>query len=41
MENISDKIQTKKFILKSDAMTYEYELKHDKNKRLNIYNNSK
>jgi putative endonuclease len=31
----------KKFILKSDAMTYEYELKHDKNKRLNIYNNSK
>ena len=34
-------IYKKKFILKSDAMTYEYKLKNDKNKRLAIYNNFK
>ncbi len=39
--NIWKIIYKKKFILKSDAMTYEYKLKNDKNKRLSIYNNSK
>lgn len=30
----------KRFISKSKAMSYEYKLKNNKNKRLNIYNNS-
>ena len=29
----------KKFLTKSKAMSYEYILKHDKQKRLKIYNN--
>jgi putative endonuclease len=31
----------KKFLTKSKAMSYEYNLKHDKKKRLTIYNNFK
>ncbi len=31
-------IYKKKFILKTEAMSYEYMLKNDKNKRLEIYN---
>ena len=31
----------KKFLTKSKAMSYEYILKHDKKKRLTIYNNFK
>ena len=31
-------IYSKKFITKSDAMSYEYKLKKDKNKRSNILN---
>lgn len=31
----------KKFILKSKAMSYEYSLKHDRLKRLKIYNENK
>ena len=31
-------IYKKKFILKTKAMSYEYILKNDKNKRLEIYN---
>ena len=31
----------KKFITKNEAMSYEYILKNDKKKRINIYNNSK
>ena len=30
----------KRFILKSKAMSYEYTLKNDRKKRLEIYNNS-
>jgi putative endonuclease len=30
----------KRFILKTKAMSYEYVLKNDKKKRLEIYNNS-
>jgi len=30
----------KRFILKSNAMSYEYTLKNDKKKRQEIYNNS-
>ena len=30
----------KRFILKTKAMSYEYILKNDKKKRLDIYNNS-
>ena len=33
-------IYKKKFILKSKAMSYEYDLKNDKKMRLKIYNNS-
>jgi putative endonuclease len=33
-------IYKKKFILKSNAMSYEYNLKNDKKLRLEIYNNS-
>ena len=33
-------IYKKKFILKSKAMSYEYNLKNDKKMRLKIYNNS-
>jgi len=33
-------IYKKRFILKAKAMSYEYVLKNDKNKRLEIYNNS-
>ena len=33
-------IYKKRFILKSKAMSYEYKLKNDKKKRLDIYNNS-
>jgi len=33
-------IYTKRFILKSKAMSYEYDLKNDKKIRLEIYNNS-
>ena len=33
-------IYKKKFISKSKAMSYEYSLKNDKVKRLEIYNNS-
>ena len=33
-------IYKKKFILKSNAMSYEYNLKNDKKMRLEIYNNS-
>ena len=33
-------IYKKRFILKSKAMSYEYVLKNDKNKRLEIYNKS-
>tara|TARA_B110000483_G_scaffold197780_1_gene236644 strand:- start:204 stop:434 length:231 start_codon:yes stop_codon:yes gene_type:complete len=33
-------IYKKKFILKTKAMSYEYKLKNDKKKRLDIYNNS-
>jgi len=33
-------IYKKRFILKSKAMSYEYVLKNDKKKRLEIYNNS-
>jgi putative endonuclease len=33
-------IYKKRFILKTKAMSYEYELKNDKKKRLDIYNNS-
>ena len=32
-------IYKKKFILKNDAMSFEYKLKHDKKKRLEIFNN--
>ena len=31
----------KKFLSKSKAMSYEYILKHDRKKRLNIYNKNK
>tara|TARA_Y100000389_G_C17345282_1_gene455517 strand:+ start:43 stop:294 length:252 start_codon:yes stop_codon:yes gene_type:complete len=34
-------IYKKKFLSKSKAMSYEYILKHDRNKRLNIYNKHK
>ena len=34
-------IYKKKFLFKSKAMSYEYNLKHDRNERLKIYNNSK
>jgi len=33
-------IYKKRFILKTKAMSYEYILKNDKKKRLEIYNNS-
>ena len=33
-------IYKKKFILKSKAMSYEYDLKNDRKMRLEIYNNS-
>ena len=33
-------IYKKKFSSKSDAMSYEYKLKHDRNKRMNIFNKS-
>ena len=33
-------IYKKKFSSKSEAMSYEYKLKHDKNKRMNIFNKS-
>ena len=33
-------IYKKRFILKTKAMSYEYELKNDRKKRLDIYNNS-
>ena len=33
-------IYKKRFILKSKAMSYEYNLKNDKKMRLKIYNNS-
>ena len=33
-------IYKKRFILKTKAMSYEYKLKNDKKKRLDIYNNS-
>jgi len=33
-------IYKKRFISKSNAMKYEYKLKNDKKKRLNIYNSS-
>ena len=39
--NIWEIIYTKKFLTKSKAMSYEYILKHDKKKRLKIYNNFK
>ena len=32
-------IYKKKFTTKSEAMSYEYDLKHDKKKRLEIFNN--
>ncbi len=32
-------IYKKKFISKNEAMSYEYKLKNDKKKRLEIYNN--
>ena len=34
-------IYKKKFLSKSKAMSYEYNLKHDRKKRLKIYNNYK
>ena len=34
-------IYKKNFLSKSKAMSYEYKLKHDRNERLKIYNNSK
>ena len=34
-------IYSKRFISKTKAMSYEYKLKHDRKKRLEIYNNSK
>ena len=34
-------IYKKKFLSKSKAMSYEYILKHDRNKRLKIYNKYK
>ena len=34
-------IYKKKFLSKTKAMSYEYILKHDRKKRLNIYNNCK
>ena len=34
-------IYKKKFLLKSKAMSYEYDLKHDRSERLKIYNNSR
>ena len=34
-------IYKKKFLSKYEAMSYEYKLKHDRKKRLEIYNNSK
>ena len=34
-------IYKKKFLSKYKAMSYEYKLKHDRKKRLEIYNNSK
>ena len=34
-------IYKKRFLSKSKAMSYEYILKHDRNKRLKIYNNYK
>ena len=34
-------IYKKKFLSKSKAMSYEYNLKHDRKKRLRIYNNYK
>ena len=34
-------IYKKKFLSQSKAMSYEYKLKHDRNKRLKIYNNFK
>ena len=34
-------IYKKKFLSKSKAMSYEYILKHDRKKRLNIYNKNK
>lgn len=34
-------IYKKKFITKSEALSYEYKLKHDRKKRLNIYNKYK
>ena len=34
-------IYKKKFLSKYKAMSYEYKLKHDRRKRLEIYNNSK
>ena len=33
-------IYKKKFSSKSEAMSYEYKLKHDRNKRMNIFNKS-
>ena len=33
-------IYKKKFLSKSEAMSYEYKLKHDRNKRMNIFNKS-
>ena len=34
-------IYRKRFLSKSKAMSYEYNLKHDRKKRLRIYNNYK
>ena len=34
-------IYKKKFTSKSDALSYEYKIKHDKKKRLEIYNKYK
>ena len=34
-------IYKKKFLSQSKAMSYEYKLKHDRNRRLKIYNNFK
>ena len=33
-------IYKKKFLLKSNAMSYEYKLKHDRKKRMKIFNKS-
>ena len=39
--NTWEVIYKKKFLSKSKAMSYEYILKHDRNKRLKIYNKHK